>query len=52
MDSTQLYKLSIRKELVQDQEAVFLLVKEAFLNDFNSDHKEQILVERLRKSDG
>lgn len=50
MDNPQSYKLSIRKELVQDQEAVFLSVKEAFLNDFNSDHKEQFLVKRLRKS--
>ena len=50
MDNPQIHKLVIRKELVQDQEAVFLLVKEAFLNDFNSDHKEQFLVERLRKS--
>jgi len=40
----------IRKEEVSDHEAVFNLVEKAFENEIYSDHQEQFLVERLRKS--
>lgn len=42
----------IREEVQEDQARVFQLVKEAFIDEEYSDHKEQYLVERLRKSDG
>jgi len=44
-------ELIIRKEKIEDFQSVFTLNKEAFKNEQYSDHKEQFLVERLRKSD-
>lgn len=43
--------MNIRQETKNDYKAVFNLIKEAFKNEALSDHKEQFLVERLRKSD-
>ncbi|MDE5419602.1 N-acetyltransferase [Labilibaculum sp. DW002] len=43
-------ELKIRKEKTKDFRAVFTLIREAFKNEQYSDHKEQFLVERLRKS--
>ena len=43
-------KLTIRKENPEDFKAVFNLIEKAFENEQMSDHKEQFLVERLRKS--
>ena len=43
-------KINIRKELTTDHLAVFNLIKKAFANETFSDHKEQFLVNRLRKS--
>lgn len=43
-------KLNIRKENPEDFEMVFNLIKEAFKDEQMSDHREQLLVERLRKS--
>lgn len=40
----------IRKEEERDYEQVFKLVEQAFENEEYSDHREQFLVERLRKS--
>ena len=40
----------IRKEEVSDHEAVFNLIEKAFEKEPYSDHQEQFLVERLRKS--
>ncbi|WP_312922853.1 GNAT family N-acetyltransferase [Empedobacter brevis] len=40
----------IRKESENDHKIVFDLIKKAFENEVYSDHKEQFLVERLRKS--
>lgn len=40
----------IRQETSKDYSAVFQLVEEAFIDEIHSDHKEQYLVERLRKS--
>ncbi|MBE7639737.1 GNAT family N-acetyltransferase [Salegentibacter sp. BLCTC] len=42
--------LIIRKENPEDFKAVFKLIEKAFENERMSDHKEQFLVERLRKS--
>lgn len=41
----------IRQENHNDYKAVFNLIEEAFKTEVFSDHKEQFLVERLRKSD-
>lgn len=43
-------QIKIRKEQESDHRKVFQLIKEAFKNVEFSDHKEQFLVERLRKS--
>lgn len=42
--------INIRKEVANDHKAVFKLIKKAFASEAVSDHKEQFLVERLRKS--
>lgn len=42
--------LTLRQETSADHHSVFKVVKEAFLQEKLSDHKEQFLVERLRKS--
>jgi len=44
-------ELTIRKEEPRDFNAVFNLIEKAFESEKMSDHKEQFLVERLRKSD-
>lgn len=41
----------IRQENINDYKAIFDLIESAFKNEELSDHKEQFLVERLRKSD-
>ncbi|WP_200975042.1 GNAT family N-acetyltransferase [Echinicola sp. 20G] len=43
--------LQIRQELPKDKELVSALIQEAFANEPMSDHREQFLVERLRKSE-
>ncbi len=43
-------EVKIRQEKPEDHEDVFKLIKAAFLNESNSDHQEQFLVDRLRKS--
>ena len=43
--------LHIRQEEPADHPAVFKLIEEAFREEPRSDHTEQFLVERLRKSD-
>ena len=43
--------LTIRQEEEKDYPQVFQLIEEAFRNMEHSDHKEQFLVEKLRKSD-
>lgn len=43
-------ELTIRKEKPEDFKTVFNLIEKAFENEQMSDHKEQFLVERLRKS--
>lgn len=43
--------LKIRQESPNDYKAVFNLIEEAFKNEIHTDHREQFLVERLRKSD-
>ncbi|SHL21259.1 Predicted N-acetyltransferase YhbS [Chitinophaga jiangningensis] len=43
-------QLHIRPETSNDYNAVFDLVEDAFKNEAKSDHQEQFLVERLRKS--
>ena len=43
-------ELTVRKENAEDFKAVFNLIEKAFENEQMSDHKEQFLVERLRKS--
>ena len=43
-------EVSIRQELSSDHKAVFDLIEKAFANEEYSDHKEQFLVDRLRKS--
>ncbi|MFB2118664.1 GNAT family N-acetyltransferase [Parapedobacter sp. 2B3] len=42
--------MNIRREDASDYEAVFNVVEKAFENEEHSDHQEQLLVERLRKS--
>lgn len=44
-------KRTIRKEESKDFDTVFNIIKKAFESEQISDHKEQFLVERLRKSD-
>ena len=44
-------KIKIRKEQASDYQDVFHLIEKAFKNMELSDHKEQFLVQRLRKSD-
>jgi predicted N-acetyltransferase YhbS len=41
----------IRQENPQDHQAVFELIQNAFANEIHSDHQEEFLVERLRKSE-
>lgn len=41
----------IRQEQEKDYSAVFALIESSFKHLQESDHKEQFLVERLRKSD-
>ncbi|MFH6605188.1 GNAT family N-acetyltransferase [Maribacter algicola] len=43
-------ELIIRKERLDDLKTVFNLIEKAFENEQISDHKEQFLVERLRRS--
>ena len=43
--------ITIRQETPEDYKAVFKLITAAFKEEVYSDHKEQFLVERLRKSD-
>ena len=43
--------MQIRTEQGQDHQQVFALIKKAFEQEEYTDHKEQYLVERLRKSD-
>jgi predicted N-acetyltransferase YhbS len=43
--------MNIRQEKVSDYKSVFDLIKNAFESEIHSDHREQFLVERLRKSD-
>ena len=44
-------KINIRTETEKDYNAIFDLIKQAFETEPHSDHSEQFLVERLRKSD-
>lgn len=41
---------NIRQEIAKDHQAVFALTEKAFAEEAMSDHREQFLVERLRKS--
>lgn len=50
MSSISNHNLEIRQENPKDHEEVFQLVKEAFVYEKYSDHREQYMVERLRKS--
>ena len=43
-------ELTIRKENAEDYKTVFNLIEKAFENEQMSDHKEQFLVEKLRRS--
>lgn len=43
--------MNIRKEENTDHKEVFNLIADAFKNEKHTNHKEQFLVERLRKSD-
>ena len=43
-------EVHIRQEKPEDHEDVFSLIEAAFLNESNSDHQEQFLVDRIRKS--
>lgn len=43
--------ITIRQETEKDHPQVFELIKTAFQNEVHTDHREQHLVERLRKSD-
>ena len=43
-------QISIRQENQKDHQEIFDLIEKAFLNENISDHKEQFLVEKLRKS--
>jgi len=42
--------MNIRKEEIKDYDDVFKLIENAFKDEEFSDHQEQFLVERLRKS--
>lgn len=44
-------EIKLRKENREDFESVFKLIEKAFEKEEYSDHKEQFLVERLRKSE-
>ncbi|RKR08673.1 putative N-acetyltransferase YhbS [Flavobacterium sp. 90] len=44
-------EIKLRRENEKDHKSVFQLIEKAFENEEYSDHKEQFLVERLRKSD-
>lgn len=44
-------EITLRQEKREDYESVFQLVEKAFEKEEYSDHKEQFLVERLRKSE-
>ncbi len=44
-------RINCRQETAADYQAVFALIERAFENEPMSDHQEQFLVERLRKSD-
>ncbi|KAF2330350.1 GNAT family N-acetyltransferase [Flavobacterium ginsenosidimutans] len=44
-------EVTLRQENKNDFESVFQLIEKAFEKEEHSDHKEQFLVERLRKSD-
>jgi len=44
-------EISIRQEQEADHKVVFQLIEEAFAGETLSDHREQFLVERLRKSE-
>lgn len=43
--------MNIRKEEIKDYDDVFKLIEKAFKDEEFSDHQEQFLVERLRKSE-
>lgn len=43
--------MNIRKEEIKDYNEVFKLIENAFKDEQYTDHKEQFLVERLRKSE-
>ena len=43
-------ELTIRKENAEDYKTVFNIIEKAFENEQMSDHKEQFLVEKLRRS--
>lgn len=43
-------KVEIRKEETRDHQYVFELIEKAFENELYSDHREQFLVEKLRKA--
>jgi len=43
--------MNIRREEIKDYKEVFKLIANAFENEVYTDHKEQFLVERLRKSE-
>lgn len=43
-------EIKLRQETEQDHKSVFQVIQKAFENEEYSDHKEQFLVERLRKS--
>lgn len=49
-ERTKQMELNIRKEEPKDFKTVFNLIEKAFEQEQMSDHKEQFLVERLRKS--
>lgn len=44
-------EITIRQETLSDHPAVFALIQQAFQKEVHSDHREQFLVERLRKAD-
>jgi len=44
-------EIKLRQENEKDHKSVFQLIEKAFVHEEYSDHKEQFLVERLRKSD-
>ncbi len=43
--------MKIPQEEINDSDEVFKLIENAFIDQQYTDHKEQFLVERLRKSD-